>query len=473
MRAPKRLIAAGLSASLLSAGFVVIAGTKAPAAALPADGTIDVYAINRNDNGKVAVHVAEGSRNFGDLTLSIRTPLDSGSGWRFAIADYEGDGVSDLYAINPDDGGRTSVHVLGGASNFQTFVAQFRTPLHSIAGDQWAVRAADHTGDGRADVYAINKNDNGMTAVHVLDAASGFQTFSAHEVTAMHATTDSVWDVFAADYNGDAVADLYAVNKNDGGKTSVHVFDGRSRFQTALVREVTAMHATTDWVWSLGVGDREGDGYADLFAFNGSDIATSNTRTTVHVADGMALFGAMSLQQVSAIGPVASDRNNWELLVPTRSYPTYNPSLRAVDEDVEGVLTDLENIPESALESQASWDAWKTQYATGTQGYPSTRGAFTCAVAIGQAIAEWIPLVKTAKAVKAAVKTAGGARAAYKALRAAYSGFRDRGYSRASSIKLAVRSVFKLTMAGIDVDLQKVLEGLFAVNDVVEECFPE
>ena len=95
----------------------------------------------------------------------------------------------------------------------------------------------DFDDDRSGDLVFVNTNIAGATEVHILDATTHYTTFLVHtRSTGLGGPTDHPnWTFTAGDHNGDGRADLYAINRNIAGATEVHVFDATTHFATALV----------------------------------------------------------------------------------------------------------------------------------------------------------------------------------------------------------------------------------------------
>ena len=203
------------------------------------------------------MHILDGADDFRSYLAEIDTPLGvtTDPAWQFDVGDYDADGRADLFAINKNDNGRTAVHVLDGAQYFQVWDLAY-------VSHRWARRlircarfdVGDYDGDHRADLYAININDNGRTAVHVLSAASSFQSFTLHTLTPLGAATDPNWQFDIGDYDRDGRGDLFALYKNDRGQTAVHVLSATSNFQVWTLHTLSALQRTDDPIWDLEVG---------------------------------------------------------------------------------------------------------------------------------------------------------------------------------------------------------------------------
>jgi hypothetical protein len=168
------------------------------------------------------------------------------------LADWDFDGIPDLFVIikQATGSGTTEVHVLSGASNYQSFI------LHSTSGlglttDQWTFKIADWDRDGYPDLIGIAKYATGTnsTEVHILSGApdfvSGqvFQNFILHTGTPL-GVTDANFDFTVIDYNGDGYPDLEAISKAGYGtnSTEVHILDGASGFTRFLVEDGTSLY---------------------------------------------------------------------------------------------------------------------------------------------------------------------------------------------------------------------------------------
>ncbi len=206
-------------------------------------GDQDVFAIKKiNTAGTTEVHILNAHHNYQRWELEVPTllpPTGSDNQWTFGVADYNRDNTPDLYAINKVGAlGRTEVHILSGREHFQRWLQRIPTALPNTGSDhQWEFRIADYNGDTVPDLYAINKDGaSGSTEITVLDGASQFQTVSLQTSTLLQATgSDNRWAFVLGDYNRDAQIDLYAIDKQGLGGTMIYVLDGASQFQQWLM----------------------------------------------------------------------------------------------------------------------------------------------------------------------------------------------------------------------------------------------
>lgn len=218
-----------------------------------ADGAVDLYAINKQGaNNKTEVFVMNGANNFSGFLYGGATALGAAGSdprWIFRLGDYNGDGRLDLYAIQRQGASnRTEIHVLNGAGNFQSFLANIATVLPTTGTDyRWNFELGDWNRDGVLDLFCIYKTGaSGRTEVHIVNGANGFQGYLLNRATVLYATgVDNVWEFKVGDYNRDRIPDVYAINKqSSGNRTDVFVMNGGDQFQTYLTSSVTALYAT-------------------------------------------------------------------------------------------------------------------------------------------------------------------------------------------------------------------------------------
>lgn len=270
-----------------------------------------LYAIKRNGRTSTEAHILNGSHGYARFSRQLSTVLartGDGYGWVFRTADYNDDGVEDLYAIKKNGGsGKTEIHVLNGASNYRTFLLQTTTVIHSTGFDnRWLFDVADYNGDGKPDLYAIKRmGGSGKTEIHILNGASRFKNYLLQTATAVARTGDDLgWKFEVGDYNDDGKLDLYGIKRNGGnGRTEVHILNGASRFKTYLLQTSTALGSTgRQNNWEFKVADYDGDGRADLYAIE----KDAPSATTVHIMSASSRFKGFLLQRETALGPLGT-----------------------------------------------------------------------------------------------------------------------------------------------------------------------
>ncbi|HLK97614.1 MAG TPA: M12 family metallo-peptidase [Hymenobacter sp.] len=272
-------------------------------------------------SGRTELHKLSGSSNFQSFAEHAATALhQSGSdkSWAFLMGDYNGDSVSDLFSIKKQgSSGRTEVHVMNGANGFRTYLLNVATALHATGTDNsWVFLLGDQNGDGRHDLFAINRNGgSGRTEVHVLSGATSFATFLENRASTLAVTgSDNAWAFDVGDYNRDGILDVYVIKKmGSSGRTEVHVMNGANGYQSYLANIGTVLIETgNDRSWEFKFGDQDKDGFIDLYAIK--KAATGTGKTEVHVLSGATRFGSFGLQVGTALHMVG-DNDAWEFVL--------------------------------------------------------------------------------------------------------------------------------------------------------------
>lgn len=184
----------------------------------------DLFAIYRNGaSGETELQVLDGANKFQNILLS--TTIDIGhttdrTKYDFEIGDYNSDGKVDLYMIVKEGANRkTEVHVLDGKDNFISYLLHTETALSSTNGS-WEFELGNYNDDNKLDLVAINKKGKNSTELHVLDGANNFSTFIAQLETPLQ-KVDSSFE-FAMDRNSKSRAPLYVISKSGVNKTEIH-----------------------------------------------------------------------------------------------------------------------------------------------------------------------------------------------------------------------------------------------------------
>jgi hypothetical protein len=240
------------------------------------DGRDELLVYNATDWDVAYLGLLSGDDRDG---LRLVARYDGGlPGWAFRpgdqllLADFDGDGRSDLYVFNGDDWAVPYLGMLRSTGADLELVRRFDAALPGWTmrpGDRFHV--GDFDGDGRADLYVFNGDDWSMA--HLLMASS---TGSGLDFTERYDGNAPGWQMrrhdrhWVADCNGDGRADLFVYNDEDWGYEYLGAMISNSKELNATRRQ--------DWVgeWSLGSGDRfvpcnyqGGAGTPDLVVHNG------------------------------------------------------------------------------------------------------------------------------------------------------------------------------------------------------------
>jgi Cu/Zn superoxide dismutase len=248
------------------------------------DGRPDLVYIKRRGtpNDRVEVHVLTAASNFQTFLLHAATPLGATADTTgdFTMADVDRDGRPDLVFIKRRTTGTSTieVHVVSAASNFQTFIQHTGTALPDVEDVNGDFTMADIDRDGRPDL-GFFKNANtgtGTVEVHGLSAASGFQQFNLHSGTTLTNTEAAFGDFTMADVDRDGRLDLVFIKrrKTGSGQIEVHVLSAASNFQTFIQHAATGFSQVDDQNGDFTLIDVNLDGRPDLVFIKRRDTGT-------------------------------------------------------------------------------------------------------------------------------------------------------------------------------------------------------
>lgn len=256
----------------------------------------DLYVIKQfnTSSGDVEANVLSNASNHQQFSDQLDTVLGQAakpSDRQFALADFDHDGVADLFTFftsTESGSGMTEIHVLSGASGYSQFIDHVATPFE-LLGDTPNIRfvLADTDGDNIPDLVGIKEfnTGSGMVEVHVLSGASNYQQWTNHVATAQPQFSDaSNIQFFMADVDRDGKPDLVMVyTTNTGtGTVELHILSGASNYQQWIAATGTGYPTCANMTFMMR--DVDGDGILDLIG-----ISTSNTGTgkvEFHVTTG-------------------------------------------------------------------------------------------------------------------------------------------------------------------------------------------
>lgn len=184
-------------------------------------------------SNKTEVHILSAESQYQKRSLDVATGLDkTDHNWQFAMAPNR-----DLFCILQQGGSnKTEVHVLSAASNYADFIVHTATAF-PVSGAN-----CDFSIDGERNLVACLKWNTGSssTEVHILTAASNYQTYALQTGTAMP-ETDCTKTFMAA-----SNLDVYMVfsEKTGSEHTEVHMLSTSSHYRNY------GLHAATPFKYS-------------------------------------------------------------------------------------------------------------------------------------------------------------------------------------------------------------------------------
>ena len=315
----------------------------------------DLYAGDFNGDGKTDIlYIAKDPSKTSGIALSDGSgpniPWQSwqsnylgiawyGNNYNIIVADFNGDGKADIFlqAVKPGD----SYLILTGTDGHITAVSQ--TVSNSAMGltwssDQHRIIAGDFNGDHKADLFLQSTSAAGVNAIVTADqngqftASAPTQTWGNSQFGFKWSTLNSI--VYAADFNGDGIADLLVQAKptfvtvnydvpfpvptyppNANGLVLAQA--GSPIFTLAGVQAWSRNGNGLDWSpksSNLIVGDFNGDGKADIIVQsknpNGQTyLLTASASGSVFGGTATALSGNVSLSGVQLIAAAFSGKS--------------------------------------------------------------------------------------------------------------------------------------------------------------------
>jgi len=212
-----------------------------------------------------------------------------------AVADFNGDGRSDMVVANYLDG---TVSVYLNTTAAGATAPSFAAPVTFAAGGTpYAVAVGDFNGDGRPDLAVANATATDGTVSVLLDTAAAGATAPSFAAQVTFAVVGGPFSVAVGDFNGDGRPDLAVANATDG--TVSILLNTTAAGATAPSFAAQQTFAVGSGPTSVAVGDFNGDGRADLVTTNVNDKTVSVLLNTTAAGATTLSFAA---QQTFAVG---------------------------------------------------------------------------------------------------------------------------------------------------------------------------
>jgi hypothetical protein len=256
------------------------------------DGIGDLFLIKRRNTGsaKIEVHVLSGKSNYQQFILQAETALAQSEDRNgdFLVADFDHDGIPDLFFIKHQNTGtnQIEVHILSGKSDYQQFLLQTATALaqgEALNGD---FALADLDGDGIPDLFFIKRRNTGSNTieVHVLSGKSNYQQFVLDTGTPLAQSEDQNGDFLTSDLDRDGVPDVLFIKRRNTGTNTIelHLLSGKSSYQKLTLHASTALAQSEDPNGSFQLADFDSDGRAELFYVKRRNTATNSIEVHVY-----------------------------------------------------------------------------------------------------------------------------------------------------------------------------------------------
>ncbi len=244
-----------------------------------------LYTVASAGDQATVVRALEPATGYATRTLDAVVALGATGvqPWAWAVADHNRDGVDDLYAVDPSGPTGTEVHVLDGASGMTRELLAGPTALGPADPGGWVFAVADRDGDGHQDLYAIDRRPGaGSASVHVLDGADGFASWLDHAKTALPVGGADESTFVVGDQDEDGLPDVLAVrHRGESGHAEIDVAGGAGGYREITAGAVTPLVVDDPAAWAFLVADVDGDGADQLVA-----VSRAGANAEVHVLSG-------------------------------------------------------------------------------------------------------------------------------------------------------------------------------------------
>lgn len=191
-------------------------------------------------SGRTEVHILSPESSYKKYSLHVATGLhETHRNFTFRLADWNGDGIPDLWAIKKwnTGSGTTEVHIYSGSSNFTQPILQTSTALHET-GSNWDFDLLVSDIASPPNLAAIKKEGTGTgkTELHILSGTKGFDSFSRQIPTKLHETGDD-WKLLVTDWDSNGIPDIACISPANGGE--IHILEGNNYDKFSVQKRVT------------------------------------------------------------------------------------------------------------------------------------------------------------------------------------------------------------------------------------------
>lgn len=176
----------------------------------------------------------------------------TGPNFSYQYADWDGDGIKDLFAINRTGFTASDIYILSGATGFQGFLLQ--QPIGIPKSDSHTdFSVADANSDGSQDLFVFERQVNENVKLTILSGkvssiAPAFM-HKLYETTLVFSDPNTSKTFKIYDIDKDKLPDLVVIDKefrstNGKMETKVMVYSGVSEFKGIIFNSITPIHSS-------------------------------------------------------------------------------------------------------------------------------------------------------------------------------------------------------------------------------------
>jgi len=209
----------------------------------------------RPDRTQSQAFINNGKGDFQDLSSLLLPRLPPGIAGAF-FADYDGDGIRDIFLTYGNGGNRLLFN-----NSLGKFTDNTIGYLPVIQGETTHTDWADFDGDGDNDLLVLNRRTQSKETSYFLEN-NGEGRFTQRSAKALAVGTAS--RVYLLDANGNGIPDALILSE---GETHFLQGKGEWKFSVETVRRLPRSRQMTE----MAFGDFDDDGYLDVFGIDSRD----------------------------------------------------------------------------------------------------------------------------------------------------------------------------------------------------------